>query len=296
MNYKRMNSEDFPDWFVDLLLLRATDGLDESQQRMFDKFVEEYANPQKIELEAEKAELAVAAIDLNFQSSEPEEENTLPEGLRRKVLEGAKEHFKTEPVTKVAEEKVEKARKDGLTSREALAWLAAAAAVTLLLTGWNPFAGPSPSSSGTEIVAEKTAEEKFDDFVAAEEADLIRVPWKATDESSLASGEVVWRDSSQMGFMVFNGLRPNNPLQFQYQLWIFDSKTGSSNPVDGGVFDVPTGETAVIPIDARIPISQPTTFAVTEEIPGGVVVSTQEKLPLLAEVDLSPQAEAILSE
>lgn len=299
MNYRRMTSENFPDWFIELLLLRATDGLDENQQRMFDTYVAEHANPQNVEIEAEKLELAVAAIDLSYQNSESEEENSLPAGLRRKVLEGAKKHFEDVPAQEAGKENVQSekgqsTRKDGLTSREALAWLAAAAAVTLLLTGWNPFGGPSPSSGGTEVIAERTIEEKFDDFVEGEEADLIRVPWKATDENSLAIGEVVWRDSSQQGYMVFNGLRPNDPLQFQYQLWIFDSKTGDKNPVDGGVFDIATGLRSVVPIDARIPISEPTAFAITEEIPGGVVVSNQEKLPLLAEVAFNE--EAVLSE
>lgn len=287
MNYQRMTSEDFPDWFADLLLLRATDGLDESQQRMFDQFVEEHANPQNIELEAEKVELAVAAIDLNYQNAESEGSDALPESLRRKVLAGARQHFDPSTET-MAQPKVEASRDrdPGLTSREALAWLAAAAAVTLLLTGWNPFAGPSPSGAGTEVVAERTVEEKYDDFVAGEDADLIRASWKVKDGKSLASGEVVWRDSAQEGYMVINDLQPNDPLQSQYQLWIFDSKSGSQHPVDGGVFDVPQGTTAVVPIDARVPIVQPSAFAVTEEIPGGVVVSNRERLPLMAEVEV----------
>ena len=282
MNYNKMTSEDFPDWFVDLLLLRATDGLDEQQQEMFDQFVADHTDREKIESEAEKYELAVAAIDLNYQSSEPEDENPLPEGLRRKVLEGAKKHFEGDPET-VVSQKAEPARSNGLTTREFWAWLAAAASITLLLTGWNPFGGPSPSSGGTDVAAELTVAEKFEEFVKGEEADLVRVPWTPQGNSQ-ATGEVVWRDSSQEGYMVFKDLPPNDPLQFQYQLWIFDSKTGGSNPVDGGVFDIVSGQESVVPIDARIPIDRPTTFAVTEEIPGGVVVSAQETIPVLAKV------------
>jgi len=292
MNYNKMTSEDFPDWFVELLLLRATDGLDEQQQRMFDEFVEEHSNREKIEIEAERYELAVAAIDLNYQSSEAGDDKTLPDELRRKVLEGAKKHFEDATAAPDAQtgnmvqtKATSAAREQGLTSREALGWLAAAGAVVLLLTGWNPFAGPSPSVGGTEVVASKTLQEQFDDFISGDLADLIRVAWKPTDEKSITTGEVVWRDSAQEGFMVFNGLRPNNPLRFQYQLWIFDSQTGSKYPVDGGVFDITAGVKSFIPIDAKILVSGPTMFAITEEKPGGVVVSDRTKLPLLATVE-----------
>ncbi|MCU0709749.1 MAG: hypothetical protein MUF23_15805 [Pirellula sp.] len=45
----------------------------------------------------------------------------------------------------------------------------------------------------------------------------------------------------------------------------------------------PTSE-AIIAIHAKLRVNQPKAFAVTIEKPGGVVVSTQEQLPLLAVV------------
>lgn len=293
MNYKRMTSEDFPDWFVELLMLRATDGLDEQQQLAFDKFVQEQPDRKRLEREAEKYELAVAAIDLHYQSSEVEDkEDDLPESLRRKVLAGAEQHFTEQhldsasaPVDEAVRPKAEPARDQGLTSREALAWLAAAAAVTLLLTGWNPFAAPAKkvANNGT-VVRTPSVEQRFNDFIADEEADLVRVSWTPTDENSQTVGEVLWRDTVQEGYMVFAGLRPNDPLQSQYQLWIFDSKTGDEHPIDGGVFDIATGEETIVPIDAKIQVSGPVMFAITEEQPGGVVVSSRDRLPLIAKV------------
>ena len=61
-----MTSEKLPDWFVDLLILRATDGLNADQQQQFDQFVKEHSNRNQIELEAEKLELAAAAFDLSL--------------------------------------------------------------------------------------------------------------------------------------------------------------------------------------------------------------------------------------
>lgn len=283
-----MTSKEFPDWFTDLLILRATDGLDADQQQQFDQFVSEHPERNRIELEAEKYELTAAAIDLGIENvnseSSQNSQNEMPAALRQKVLEGAKRHFESGSEESSGAPILTPKLEGGLTSREALAWLAAAAAVVLLLTGWNPFgqaAAPVADNSPGQMTP--TIEEEFADFVSGELADLIRIPW-TQNQGSNASGEVAWRDSSQSGFMVFNGLKPNNPAQSQYQLWIFDANTGDDFPVDGGVFDIAAGMETIVPIDARIPVNDTVMFAITEEKPGGVVVSDRKRLPLLAKV------------
>ena len=40
----------------------------------------------------------------------------------------------------------------------------------------------------------------------------------------------------------------------------------------------------LIPIEVKLPVVEPTLFANTIEKPGGVVVSSRERLPLLAKV------------
>jgi anti-sigma-K factor RskA len=80
------------------------------------------------------------------------------------------------------------------------------------------------------------------------------------------------------------GLQPNDRQRWQYQLWIFDKTRDQKYPVDGGVFDIPAGQTEVlVPIDARLPVSEAVLFAVTVEPAGGVVVSTRERIALLAQ-------------
>ena len=55
--------------------------------------------------------------------------------------------------------------------------------------------------------------------------------------------------------------------------------------VNGLALDIPAGKKEVlIPIDARLPITKATLFAITVEKPGGVVVSDRKRLPLLAPV------------
>jgi anti-sigma-K factor RskA len=51
------------------------------------------------------------------------------------------------------------------------------------------------------------------------------------------------------------------------------------------VFDIPAGVGEVIvPIRVRVPVADATLFAVTVEPAGGVVVSTRERIVLLAQV------------
>ena len=72
--------------------------------------------------------------------------------------------------------------------------------------------------------------------------------------------------------MRFIGMPVNDPNRQQYQLWIVDPDR-DAQPVDGGVFDVNEDGEVIVPINAKLPIDDPTTFAITVEKPGGVVVS-----------------------
>jgi anti-sigma-K factor RskA len=91
------------------------------------------------------------------------------------------------------------------------------------------------------------------------------------------SGDVVWDGSTQQGYLSVSGLPPNDPVKTQYQLWIVDAGRTHKEPVDGGVFDVGPDGRAVVAIKAALPIRNPILFAVTQEPPGGVVVSERGK-------------------
>lgn len=153
-----------------------------------------------------------------------------------------------------------------------------------------------PRGSDTAVVQSVAplAADKLRERLLAEDPDAIAVAWTPGKDPAVAGvpagaslGDVVWSQSRQQGYMRFRGLAANDPDIEQYQLWIFDAERDAAHPVDGGVFDVAitdaTGEVCV-PIDARLPIGKPTLFAITVEKPGGVVVSTRERLPLLAQV------------
>lgn len=120
-----------------------------------------------------------------------------------------------------------------------------------------------------------------------EAGDAIISAWSAGGDplGKSVTGEVVWSDAKQSGFMRFLGLAKNDVTKLQYQLWIFDADRDERYPVDGGVFDVnaDTGE-VIVRIDPKIKVNKATLFAVTAERPGGVVVSTRERLIVVAKV------------
>lgn len=151
-------------------------------------------------------------------------------------------------------------------SRSHAGWWLAAAALVLAVVGWWPRIAPSDST--------------------VEPADWIVAQWSPGPDplGASVSGEVRWSNAAQAGRMTFTGLAQNDPKQAQYQLWIFDKAQSEATPVDGGVFDVDASGTVTIPIDAKLKVETPYLFAITVEKPGGVVVSSRERLALVAPV------------
>jgi len=167
-----------------------------------------------------------------------------------------------------------------MTALHRSGWLLAAAG--LGLSAWL----------GTELVAERAGRESVDP--AARRARLIAsapdhtaLPWTPLGHGAKEGldGGLVWSDSRNAGFMTFVGLAPNDPEVAQYQLWIFRGADLASEPypVDGGVFDVNADGEVIVPIDAKLDVGHGTTFVVTLEPHGGVVVSDRSRLVALAQ-------------
>lgn len=187
-------------------------------------------------------------------------------------------------------------------------WLAAAAALVVAVVGWlqvDQLADDRAALAARQAALEGSVARLEQDLDRREQvlADLIEpapealmaqleerpdtlaLPWSATEDPSAAGagGEVIWNAAEQAGVMRFSGLQANDPSAWQYQLWIFDAERDDRFPVDGGVFDVgPDGET-LVPIRASLPVGQAVLFAITVERPGGVVVSSRERIALVAQ-------------
>lgn len=275
-----------------LLAERATEGLDADRAAELDRLLA--AHPEWAD---DTFDLAAAAIDQAL-SGPPE---AMPGELRDRLVATAAGFSATRsssggesrpgsphtravsrpaPIDPGPTDPAERARRRGPRLATWGGWLAAAAALVLAALAWWPQAPQPAPESPEDPAAERAA-------LLAGSADTFRIDWAATDDPAAtgAEGDVVWSPSRQAGYMRIAGLETNDPSQRQYQLWVFDAERDERFPVDGGVFDVPAGAgEVVVPIRARLPVGQASLFAVTVEPPGGVVVSSRERIVLVAPV------------
>ncbi len=250
----------------DLLADRATTGLSEAE-------LDELASLSDRE-GGQGYELAAAAVHLALLSEEQ-----APSDLLRKRLENDARAFfagRQSVVGLGGGSSAGSVRARRWRGYATVAMAVCAAAVVLLI--W--FVRDSgPASTMADIMQER-------EMLLSQQGDVFVWPWQAGPDATAqgASGDVVWSDGAQQGFMRIRGLAANDPDEFQYQLWIFDAGRDERYPVDGGVFDISADAAEiVIPIAAKLRVGDPALFAVTVERPGGVVVSSRERIALLAE-------------
>ncbi len=162
-------------------------------------------------------------------------------------------------------------------------WTLVAASMTLAVLGWWPRVvgtGVDPERLATEEGTVTTQWAHWSAKPPTEDPAAKDVDW-----AKGVQGRVIWNAEKQEGFMYFSGMKPNDPREFQYQLWIIDAE--QKHPVDGGVFDVPSdvgSRDVVVRITPKIRVSSAAAFAITIERPGGVVVSEQHERVVVAAV------------
>lgn len=254
------------DRWVDLQIERVLFGLTQDEQAEY----ETLATTQTAEQPG--FERVVASIDVAWSDSDS---MPLPDHLREAIRDRAIAELSSQIPNPA---KIARTTLRGQRSSP-LPWMVAAVclAVTLLSLIWRGLGtnvAPDPAQLRRNLIA------------SAE--DLIELNWSAGPTPIAgAEGDVVWSPRKQQGFLRFRGLPVNDPDQRQYQLWIFDRNQDEKTPVDGGVFDINSDGEVIVPIRAKLRVAEAYLFAVTIEKPGGVVVSSRERLPLLAIVKKS---------
>ncbi|MEC9372506.1 MAG: anti-sigma factor [Planctomycetota bacterium] len=262
------------DRLLELLADRAVGDIADPDARELDALLADAAGFDDACMDRAAAALGLAMLD---DAAEYEE---LPASLRSSLITSAQTAFERTPARPTTATRAPAVREAAPVAGRigfgpTLGWVAAAACLLIAVVAWM-----RPG-----VVIEPAGPPSFEQL--AMQDDVIRVEWAAQDDPAAegATGEVVWSDDAQYGYMVFRGLAALDPSEQQYQLWIFDPSRPSETPVDGGVFDIPPGQDeVVVPIHAKLPVRSPSLFAVTIEKPGGVVVSKRERLPLAAPV------------
>jgi hypothetical protein len=168
--------------------------------------------------------------------------------------------------------------------RRAAGWSGWALAAGLAVVLWFYAIQPSgPVSANGVTYAGRRLEAARDRLLAEHGSVFMHRFAPGSDANGAAlTGDVVWDDRTQQGYLRLRGLRVNDPSREQYQLWIFDAERDQRYPVDGGIFDIRGEGTSLVRIRAAVPVHHAVLFAITVEQPGGVVVSTRARLAGLA--------------
>lgn len=284
-------NEEIHEIIIDLLTKKATYGLDSIEQTQLD----EYNSDASIS-EDETFEMAAAAVGLvGLRTNEP-----LPAHLHARLMTSADTFFACgfpiaaigEPDPVIHEEpEYQKvfAMEPVKRSWNWLGWaLAGAACIALAinigLTRLNR------AEVASVINPPSTPEKESDQQLYAKlssEPGSIKASMGVGNVKELKdiSGDVVWSDTKQKGYMRLHGLPVNDVSKETYQLWIFDKTQDKATPIDGGTFDIDKNGDVLIPINAKLKAKQPEMFAITVERPGGVVVSKRDRIAALAKVE-----------
>lgn len=268
----------------ELLMQRATGALSAPEADALAQALSRMPLGEVARWESAAAELAAAMASEDAATREP-----LPAALADRIISNGEAMVRAQPqVTSAAPMQTPvRALPAPRSSGRLVAWGGWLAAAALALWIAVPRTVPSRdvALAGTGTAALDSAALLRDSLLARDSV-VERLAWTATADSAArgASGDVVWSARAQRGVMRIAGLQANDRRRWQYQLWIFDKSRDQKYPVDGGVFDVPQGKGEVlVPIDARVPVNDAVMFAVTVEPAGGVVVSTRERIALLAQ-------------
>lgn len=240
----------------DLLAEDASQGLSVEQSEELDILLLENQ-----EIETDELLQAAALAQLSFLKQDDGAQDSMPESLKQRVLSNAQIGVIPTPVDRdkpVAEPE----KGSSWFGLPAFGWYAAAALSAVLLFSRPAAVPPVP-----------TLEQQVQQLMQSCSG-VTTHSWQAPDAPGFESvtGDVVWCQDGQQGFMRLANMPVNSPTEAQYQLWIVDPER-DKNPVDGGVFDIASNGSVIVPIDAKLEITSPAAFAITKEIPGGVVVS-----------------------
>src|SRR6476620_8013995 len=281
-------SQNTEELILDLLCKRAVYGLTDDEARQLSELGGDIDGDDAASLEATAAMIALAGVDSNDQ---------MPAHILDRISDSADDYFDALPANKGRYEDRSAEITATPSGRSLMNWLgwavAAAACVSLALNMYFTRIQPGnidragvPTPTPAAPLQRDPAEMREMMMKTAPDVELASwAPMPKADDFKQVSGDVVWSDQSQTGYMRFRGLPANDPSHETYQLWIFEENQGDKTPIDGGTFDVSADGEVIIPINAKLKAKKPKMFSITVEKPGGVVVSKREKIAAIAKIE-----------
>lgn len=251
---------------LDLLAMQATEGLSRGENAELEALLRAHNHVDRDELMATAVLTQLALLGQDKAAL-----HKAPLRVRAKLITDAARRFDMRSNPSLAEvtdrAHAETTRPWRWLGPQMAGWYAAAALLVAIIF-YQPLLTSAPVSIQAPPAEQRAA-------LLTQAGDVITASWSPSNQQELSgvTGDVVWSNAQQTGFLRLLGMPANDPRVQQYQLWIVDP-TRHQHPVDGGVFDIESsrGE-AIVRIEAKLPVSQPKVFAITREQPGGVVVS-----------------------
>ncbi|MBC7899335.1 MAG: anti-sigma factor [Saprospiraceae bacterium] len=279
-------TEDENEIMLDLLCKKAVYGLTKEEAGLLEQF-------EAGDFDAGSFEETAAAIGLIDLKAEP-----MPDHLQAKVMADADEYFSRDSVFSKNEADTSSQRTGQVSHTKVrgsfmdwLGWGVAAAACIALAVNLYSTRNQSTAVAGNGATPTPTQQEQLDPSQQRQRliespGQVIRANFGKGNVKEIAeiSGDVVWSEAKQAGYLRLKGLPKNDVSKETYQLWIFDEAQDEKFPIDGGTFDINSEGEVIVPIDAKLKAKNPSAFAITIEKPGGVVVSTRGKIAALAAV------------
>ncbi|HKP67983.1 MAG TPA: anti-sigma factor [Pyrinomonadaceae bacterium] len=263
-------NENLRELIDDLLVKKAMYGLSAEEQKELSELQREGGvEDESLSFELAAASVATGSLDRTEQ---------LPASLRDRILADAGMHVQKREI-------VEPEREARGSMFGWLGWAFAALAIVALALNIyytrreriEANVPPTPSPSPEK----KLTPGDMRQVLMASARDLAKATLGAgTVKEVQPTGDIIWSDEMQKGYVRISGLPKNDPGKEQYQLWIVAENQNPKTPVDGGTFDINTDGEVIIPIDAKVKVQNPQAFAITVEKPGGVVVSEKPHIAL----------------
>jgi hypothetical protein len=253
------------DRLLELLADRATQGLSDQESRELDALLAQHPD-----VDADVMDRAAAAVDLAFAADTA----PMPEAVRKRVAAQIPREFPGQDVAPAPIALIGKPGNPGKPRSVYLGWLAAAACLALAAIAWWPRARQTtPAASDRQVLLSKPG--------------TLQGAWGEWSDGSVqaevkgVTGDVIWNEAEQRGYMRFTGLPVADPAKQVYQLWIIDDR-GMDQRISGAIFDAQgTGE-VLVPITPQIKTRNAAAFAVTIEEPGGTWVSDMKRRVVIA--------------
>ncbi len=256
----------------DLLTQQAVEGLNAAETNE----LRELENLFPMWKNDDSFELATTAFSLtNLDTTED-----LPQHLQNKILAESENHLVQPQENELQKTFTFEPKRSNWSW---LGWAFASVACIALAFNWSTQNVTAPPEN---VPIQALNASQLRQRLIDSDKNAIKIDWAKGNMKDLAevSGDLVWSDSKQTGYMRFKGLPINDKSKESYQLWIFDETQDEKTPIDGGVFDINSNGEIIVPITAKLKVKNPKLFAVTVEKPGGVVVSKREKIPVLAKI------------